>query len=403
VEEKSNGLPLSFYVVAVSSFLFALTRNVTQPIFTLYVLDLGADLLQVGLVVSMQSFLMIVSRIPLTMVAERIGYRRMFLIAFLVQTTSPIMYAFIPGPIWLYVIPFYEIIASGSFNQLAMTTASNMAPPYRQGDAIGRYMTFMTMGMFVGPLITSALLNYFNYSQLYLAASLFPFIGFLLFLRYIPKEGVFERAEVEAGEEEEIGVLDSLKVILRDRNVLILTLIRATYSMANTMFTTLFVLYAVSIGFTESQAALLFSMVGFANAFSKLPAGRIADRLGSKKVLMAAFTALILVYLTMSFSRGLVAIMISLILFGVCWGTRAVTEWALLAVTVPPKTKVMAMSYLSSIWGVGSMLGGFLVGVLGDSLPFSTIFILLALINVPAVPAIYFIKGKANGNDSGSH
>jgi len=285
VEEKSNGLPLSFYVVAVSSFLFALTRNVTQPIFTLYVLDLGADLLQVGLVVSMQSFLMIVSRIPLTMVAERIGYRRMFLIAFLVQTTSPIMYAFIPGPIWLYVIPFYEIIASGSFNQLAMTTASNMAPPYRQGDAIGRYMTFMTMGMFVGPLITSALLNYFNYSQLYLAASLFPFIGFLLFLRYIPKEGVFERAEVEAGEEEEIGVLDSLKVILRDRNVLILTLIRATYSMANTMFTTLFVLYAVSIGFTESQAALLFSMVGFANAFSKLPAGRIADRLGSKKVL----------------------------------------------------------------------------------------------------------------------
>jgi hypothetical protein len=49
------------------------------------------------------------------------------------------------------------------------------------------------------------------------------------------------------------------------------------------------------------------------------------------------------------------------------------------------------------------MLGGFLVGVLGDSLPFSTIFILLALINVPAVPAIYLMKGRANGNDSGSH
>jgi MFS family permease len=393
VEDKSNGLPLSFYVVAVSSFLFSLTRNVTQPVFTLYVLDLGADLLQVGLVVSVQSFLMIVSRIPLTMVAERIGYRRMFLIAFLVQMTSPIMYAFIPGPMWLYVIPFYEIIASGS----------NMAPPHRQGDAIGRYMTFMTMGMFVGPLITGVLLTYFSYSQLYLTASLFPFIGFLLFLRYIPKEGVFERAEVEAGDEGEIGVLDSLKVILRDRNVLILSLIRTTYSMANTIFTTLFVLYAVSIGFTESQAALLYSMVGFANAFSKLPAGRIADRLGSKKVLMATFTTLILVYLTMSYSRGLAPILISLILFGVCWGTRAVTEWALLAVTVPPKTKAMAMSYLSSIWGVGSMMGGFLVGVLGDSLPFSTMFILLALINVPAVPAIYLMKGRANGKDSGSH
>ncbi len=33
-----------------------------------------------------------------------------------------------------------------------------------------------------------------------------------------------------------------------------------------------------------------------------------------------------------------------------------------------------------------------MVGLVGGTLPFSTIFLMLALINVPALPAIYFMK-----------
>ena len=394
MEEKADDLPRSFYIVSVASLLFQLTRHTTQPIFSLYVLERGASLLQLGLILSIQSVLMVVVRIPFTMVAERIGKNRMFVIAFVIQATAPLLYAFAPNPTWFYIIPFYQIIALGSFNQLAMATASNMASARRQGDALGRYMTFMSMGMFVGPLITSFLVAYISYRQIYLVTAIFPVVGLVLFLRYMPR-GDFAHRVLRDNGGENPGTLDILKMILRKRNVLVLTLLRTTYSLSNTVFTSLFPLHAVEkLGFTPSLASLLFSVVGFSNAFIKFPAGRLADRIGAKKVLMAAFGTLVLVYVSIAYMRGIVPILFSLVLFGACWGTRAVTEWTILANTVTTETKTIAMSYLQSIWGVGATLGSLMVGLVGGTLPFSTIFLILALINVPALPAIYIMKGS---------
>jgi len=391
--ENDGGLPVSFYVVSLASFLFSLSRHTTQPIFTLYILEMGASLVQVGLILSVQSILMMVVRIPLAMVSDRVGHNRMFLIAFFIQVTAPILYAIAPDTSWLYVIPFYQVLASGSFNQLAMSTASNMAPATRQGDALGRYMTFMSMGMFVGPIIAGSLVTHIGYRQLFMVTALFPAIGLGLFLRFKPNGVRAPPAEEES--EEGPGTLATLKVILRDRNVLILTFIRSTYSMANTVFTTLFAVFAVrDLGFTPALAALLFSVVGFTNAFIKLPAGRVTDTLGPKKVLLASFSTLILVYVSIAYARGVAPILLLLALFGVCWGTRAVTEWTTLANSVTPETKTIAMSYLGSIWGVGATLGSFMVGVVGEAYPFSTIFLMLAVINVPAIPAIYLMREK---------
>jgi predicted MFS family arabinose efflux permease len=390
--ESDSGLPVNFYVVSLASFLFGLSRHTTQPIFTLYILEMGASLVQVGLILSVQSILMMVARIPLAIVSSRVGHNRMFIAAFFIQATAPILYAIAPDPSWLYVIPFYHILASGSFNQLAMSAASNMAPAARQGDALGRYMTFMTLGMFVGPVITGSLINYISYRQLFMVTSIFPAIGLGLYLKFKPKE---TRAplEAETSPHEGLGTMASLKVIIRDRNVLVLTLIRATYSMANTVFTSLFVVFAVrDLGFTPALAALLFSVVGFSNALIKFPAGRMADALGPKKVLFASFSTLILVYISISYVRGVTPILALLVLFGVCWGTRAVTEWTTLANSVTQERKTIAMSYLGSIWGVGATLGSLMVGVVGEAFPFSTIFLMLALINLPALPAIYIMR-----------
>jgi predicted MFS family arabinose efflux permease len=163
--------------------------------------------------------------------------------------------------------------------------------------------------------------------------------------------------------------------------------------MTNTVFTSLFAVYAVQrLGFTPSLASLLWSVVGFFNAFIKFPAGRISDSLGARKVLLGTFATLIMVYISIATLRGVVPIMVTLVLFGACWGTRAVTEWATLANTVTSETKAMAMSYLSSIWGVGATLGSVMVGLVGESLPFKTIFLILAVINIPTLPAIAIMR-----------
>ena len=104
--EKTSSLPQSFYIVSLSSFLFSLTSNITQPIFVLYALELQASLSQVGFILSVQSFLTILARIPLTLLAEKIGRFKMFSIAFMIQATAAVFYAVAPSPMWPISYPF---------------------------------------------------------------------------------------------------------------------------------------------------------------------------------------------------------------------------------------------------------------------------------------------------------
>jgi MFS transporter, DHA1 family, quinolone resistance protein len=385
---NDEGLPTGLYYIALSSFLFQLSRYLVLPVYTLYLLSVGTTLAQAGLILSIQSFLLIISKIPLTMLSKKIGENRMFKIAFLVQATAPILYAYAPNMYWLYIIPFYQIIARGSFNQMAMSRASNMVSVDKQGDALGRYMGIMSTGMFVGPLISSALLVYLDYRQLFLASSIFPLIALGIFINTIPKDENQETMEIE-----EAPALGGLRKVLKIRNIQILSIIRTTYSLTNTMFTTLFAVYVTqTLGFTESRAAFLFSIMGFTNAVVKIPAGYIGDILDSKKVLLATFASLILVYISVAYVRSFNALAVSLFLFGVCWGTRAVNEWATLAKTVNPENKSIAMSYMSSIWGVGATIGSILAGYLAENIALSTIFLISAAINLPAIPALLLLE-----------
>jgi len=278
--ERDDKLPVSFYIVSLSAFLFGLSRHTTKPIFTLYILDMGASLVQVGLILSVQSILMMVMRIPLMMISNRVGHNRMFLFSFFVQATASILYAIAPNPSWLYIIPFYQILASGSFNQLAMSTVSNMAPATRQGDALGRYMTFMSLGMFVGPVITGSLINHISYRQLFMVTAIFPAIGLGLFLKFKPKE-IHAPPKEEESPQKGLGTIAVLKVILRDRNVLILTFIRAAYSMSNTVFTSLFAVFAVRVHPGTRRPALLGG--GFLQRIHQVPCGQGGRHPGAQK------------------------------------------------------------------------------------------------------------------------
>jgi len=392
-------LPKRFYIISLSAFLFQLTVYMVRPIFTLYILDLGATMFQVGLIVSLRSFLMMASRIPLGILSRKVGENKMIIAAFIVQSASSVLYFLASNPTWLYIIPFFQILGTGSFNQLSMSKVSNMAPSTRQGDALGRYMTLFSLGMFIGPVITSTLVARINYNQLFLVTALFPVIGLLLFLTTqsqlvsdAPQENKGETLDPDMAEED-VNLVDSIKDVLLRRNVLVLSAIRAGYALTNTIFNTLFAVYAVKqLGYSDSLVALLFSLVGLANTIVKLPAGRLADNIGRKKVLLITFSLIVLDYLAIAYLESLPLVALALIIFGTCWGTRAVTEWSFLASTVEPEIKTIAMSYLSTFWGVGAIIGSMMAGVLADTIPYSTIFAITAIINIPAIPLVYKMK-----------
>jgi len=261
-------------------------------------------------------------------------------------------------------------------------------------------MMITSTSMFIGPVMCGSLLILLNYSQLFLAASAFSWVGLLVFVRYA--YGVIgSSGHDEQRGSAEFSTLNSIKMVISERNVVTLSFIRTVYATSNTVLHTLFVIYAVGqLSFSPSTVAMLLSVEGLASTLIKIPTGRMSDRRGRRVVLLSTFCIVILDFLALSFARDLVSIGILLIVFGACWGTRAVTEWAFLTNSVQPERKSFTMSYLEKFWDVGAAVGSIAAGVLSGFMPISTIILLMAFVNIPALPAIYTMKGARNNGRS---
>jgi predicted MFS family arabinose efflux permease len=219
-------------------------------------------------------------------------------------------------------------------------------------------------------------------------------LGIALLLVWAPRvPGVTTRIE-----RPKIGARESLGRILRNRNVMLLSYCRLSFSTGQSLFMTLFSIYATEdLGISASTVALLFTVRGLTNVLTRYPVGRLSDRIGRKKPIIAAFSALTVAFLITATQRSTLLLGVAMTIYGLSWGTRAVTEWALLTDLVEPEIKTISMSYMSSIFGLGSTLGSILAGVLSLYLPFTTIFLIAAAIIVPPIPVISMMKRPEGG------
>jgi predicted MFS family arabinose efflux permease len=363
----------------------------TAPILTLHMKDVGTTLVQIGGILSLQSGLLILLRIPLTLIARRVGEKKVLALAFISESAALLIYGWAPKPIWFWTVPAVRLFATGTFFQLIISIVSNLAPMNRQGEAIGKHMTIMSFASFLGPVICSILLSSMVYRQIFYISFIFPLVGlglFWFFIRSLSMTG----SEIPA---DMTPTMNSFKKLISNKNMKVLAFIRSLYSTSNHTFFTLFSLYAVNqLGFQASQVALLFSVLGVSKTIVRIPAGYLSDQLGRKRVLLVTFTAIILVFISLALFTDYVFIVFSIIFFGATWGSRAVVEWATLTSLVEPEMKTLAVGVLESFWDLGAAIGSFLAGIISVFLPIPLIMMLMAGLNAPSLPAILLMNEK---------
>lgn len=386
-----SGYDRRIYALMLSATTFVLNFTLIQPIFSLFLTSRGLTVVELGVLLSVQNFIPLILRIPLSGVVVRLGRLRSMIIGLLSAGVASLMFIYSQTYLHFLAAIIVNSVTASSFNQTAMSTVSDAAPADRQGDAMGRYLTFLGLGMLVGPAVCSSLVERIGYTGMFWLAGGVPFIGVLL-LVFMAPSNIRER-EVKPEKEEAIGIGESLGMILRNRNVVLLSYCRASFSAAQSLFLALFSIYAVKqLGFSESAVATLFTVRGFANMVSRYPAGNLSDKVGRKPLMLGAYGLLVVSFVMLAFTQSYLLLGVALGLYGLCWGTRAVSEWAFLTDLVEPEIKTISISYLASIFSLGSTLGSVTSGILTLYLPFSTIFLIGAVLNFGAIPAILIMK-----------
>jgi MFS family permease len=359
-----SGFPREFYFVLSLATLIFISSSIIQPIFSLYVNDIGASPFELGLIISLLSYTTLLTRIPMGMASTRFGSWWVVPFALIGQSSSFFLYSIVTNPSSLYPIRIFYAITLAALQPTLMSLVSIVSPEGRKGEGVGIYLTFVGSGQMFGPLLCSMLLSYFNYKTIFMLSSMIPLIALALYfvlLRIGALGSHFSRPSQRV--ESSVSTWNSLKGILTKRPVQALTYVRFTFAFGMSIIINFYSVYVVnSLGILPSVWSLLYTLRGLSNTLTRMPAGRLSDRIGRKKPLLFSFMVLTLVFFLLSEVGGTVMIGVAMLLYGLAHGTRAVSEWAFLGDVVSESDRRLANSYFASVFSLGIALGATITG-----------------------------------------
>jgi len=375
-------------LLTTTTFAFYVVGEMIAPIFPLYALNVGATLVEVGLLLSVLSFVTMMVRIPFGSAGKSLGAERVMLVSCTLYMVSLILYYVASSVWWILMAVVLNGLATGSFGPLAASTVLNLADPETRGSVSGKYYSSIGLAMFLGPLMTSVLIWFLDYRLFFLVILILPLSCILPIMKLKSTHIIDGRAfsSVERGETGKNKTSSQIVTLLRRRVVLVLVVMTLLFFICDGWFRTLFPVYGKrELLFSASAISVLFSVFGGVNALTRIPSGRLSDIIGRKKPLLLSMCMCVLAFTIFAHTGQFSLLAIGMVIYGAAWGLRVPPSSALLADNVESGELPIVMAFLWMSSDLGFAVGAGMAGSLGSIMPFpiiiqSTVVVLLACV-----------------------
>jgi MFS family permease len=242
---------------------------------------------------------------------------------------------------------------------------ADSTPEESRGRAFGFHRSADQVGAVVGPLAALALLAAFrqDYRAVFLVAFLPAAVGVaLLALVRDPK-----RAGARGARPPKFSLRGATPAYRRFLGIGLL------FALGNSSDVFL-ILRAGQLGLATSKIVLLFAAFNLSYVLSAYPAGRLSDRLGRKRVLVAGLWVFALVYLGFALAPGPGWLVPCFVVYGLYMGLTDGVSRAFVVDLVTPETRATALGVYAMAVGLmslaASLLAGWLWQWLGPPAPF---------------------------------
>ncbi|HWR12173.1 MAG TPA: MFS transporter [Rectinemataceae bacterium] len=138
---------------------------------------------------------------------------------------------------------------------------------------------------------------------------------------------------------------------------------------------TFLLLRAGNVGFDSASVVLLYFLYNIVSSLLSIPLGRLSDRVGRKRVLIAGYVTFAIVYSGFAWAPGKATIIAAFALYGVFTAMTAGVERAFIAEIAPAELRGTMLGLHSTIVGIAllpaSVMAGLLWNAFGPALPFA--------------------------------
>lgn len=173
----------NFIKLALANLFMATAFYFLIPSLPIYFSDvLSLDGISIGILLSAYTFSAVVIRPLVGFSLDTFGRKWLFLIAFLLFSLMFNFYHFATTFALMLIVRIFHGFIWGGITVSNSTLVVDVIPPKRRGEGIGVFGLSMTIAMAIGPMIGILLYNKYDYSTMFIVASVLSFAGLAIAL-----------------------------------------------------------------------------------------------------------------------------------------------------------------------------------------------------------------------------
>ena len=329
-----------------------------SPVLPLFVKSLSGSDTVIGLVAAISPLAGILFSFPVGMLSDRLGKKRLLLVAAAVFLIAPLLYLMVSNPFWLIPIRFFHGIATAILGPVA-SAAIVSAYPETQGREARRVLIRDAGGQDAGPAPGGR--NHFTAlcsrpSMSRPSCSAYRFLVLTLRLKRGPGGETVRR--VTPGDFSEAWL-----AFLRNGKLLGTSLVEMATYFAYGVMETYLPIYLSGQGVPAYQIGIIFSVQVLSIALTKPLFGRLADRVDRRVQVLAGIVLIGVFVAAVPLFQGVVPVAAIGILFGLAVSISTVATSTFVADVVTRENIGASLGALSSIMDIGHSAGPFIAGV----------------------------------------
>jgi len=363
------------------------TSYMRIPVVPLFAQDLGAGAVMVGLINSAFLLTTGISAFPLGLLADRWGRKIVVTAGLVISLATSLLLAVSVAPWQLLVIYLFFGLGLAAIGPTLMAYVADLSPPSHLGRSYGAYTLSIYTGMSLGPALGGWMADWLGFRLLFVAAAVLVGVVLVLALAFLPS---FSRAPQPARSSAETK--PSWRRLLHNRALLGCWLITFGGCFGLGAFITFAPLYMKEQNLTVGHIGLVFACQAAVNALSRVPFGRLSDRLGRRWV-QAIVGGLLMALSLVGFGQAynLSQFLAAAAALGLAMGLGFTPVGALIAEVVPPEARGLAMGGYNSCIYLSMMLSAATMGAVMSRIGFGSGYALVALVMVLTTVGFYWL------------
>ncbi len=340
---------MRIYLIPLISMILG---TMTGAIGILFILDLGATVFEINLITTISSAMGILIIVPFGMLSDRLGRRPTVLYPRIITLFGIFIYAIATTPSHLIIASIIGGFAGGSFFPVLLSMIGDVAKPEERQEAISTFYLFSSIGMFIGPIITTALLTMpqMTLRTIYQIVTVAQ-VGFTIYLITQIKE-----TQIKQVESEKVDYKYIIAQLLKEKYFLSVILMSFLYFFFNSIMNTYIPIYGrLNLNLSTAEIASISTFRSIAIMIIRFSSATILSKLSNKTLLLSAIFLGGITGITTFFASNYLSIIIIMFFTGLSYGVVLSLGSSIISINSTTKNRGIANSLHMATMGIGNI------------------------------------------------